>query len=162
MWKWWEWPAGEMVLDSPEKAFSSDTPSARRWLKRRTETPFVAEVEQHFKTKSFAGGYVTHSPFLPQISLPTNPTWFHPGYERADQKRITAAYSKYSGSLYLREMKRESVQQHRVGYEKLPSPSPRLSPLPSRPLINRSMWLTAWHMVCEAAWDGTSGVPCGY
>lgn len=131
------------MLDSLEKAFSSDTPSARRWLKGWTETPFVTEVEQHFKTKSFAGGNATHSPFLPQISLSTNPSWLHQGYERADQKRITAAYSRYSGSLYLGEMKGESVQQHRVGYEKLPSPLPCLSPLLSPPLINRSMWLTA-------------------
>lgn len=103
------------MLDSLEKAFSSDTPSARRWLKGRTETPFVTEVEQHFKTKSFAGENGTYSPFLPQISLSTNPSRLHRGYKRADQKRITAAYSRYSESLYLREMKGESVQQHRVG-----------------------------------------------
>lgn len=41
-------------------------------------------------------------------------------------------------------------------------PLPSLSFSLSPPLINRSMWLTAWHMVCEAAWDGTLGVPCGH
>lgn len=131
------------MLDSLEKAFSSDTPSARRWLKGRTETPFVTELEQHFNTKSFAGGNATHSPFLPQISLSTNPSWLHRGCKRADQKRITAAYSRYSGSLYLRVMKGESVQQHRVGYEKLPSPPSLPFPSSLSPLINRSMWLTA-------------------
>lgn len=66
------------MLDSLEEAFFSDTPSARRWLKGRTETPFVTEVEQHFKIKSFAGGNVTHSLFLPQISLSTNPSLVTP------------------------------------------------------------------------------------
>lgn len=58
----------------------------------------------------------THAPHTPSNLSVGWPELFTRGYKRADQKRITAAWSRCFGSLHPGEMKGERTRQNGEGY----------------------------------------------